>query len=90
MVKPAGEGETVSFTEALRLKQVGLLHADAATPGQEVGGVVPSEEGTWRGVPLARHRLGGEELSGGGGTKTERTVSHRDKNLMKSRSPLRF
>lgn len=77
VVKPAGEGETVSFTEALRLKQVGLLHADAATPGQEVGGVVPSEEGTWRGVPLARHRLGGEELSGGGQKQKENCVSQR-------------
>lgn len=41
------------FTEALGLEQVGLLHADVAAPGQEVGGVVAGEEGTRRGVALA-------------------------------------
>lgn len=39
--------------EAFRLKQVGLLHTDVSAPGQEVGGVVASKEGAWRGIPLA-------------------------------------
>lgn len=53
-----------ALTEALRLKKVGLLHTDVATPGQEVGGVVTSEEGSWRGVPLTCHLPRGEQLSG--------------------------
>lgn len=53
-----------ALTEALRLKQVGLLHANVATPGQEVGGVVASEEGTWRGVPFTCNLPRGKELSG--------------------------
>lgn len=55
---------TPALTEALRLKQVGLLHADEATPGQEVGGVVASKEGTWRGVSLTCNFPRGEQLSG--------------------------
>lgn len=53
-----------TLTEALGLKQVGLLYANVATPGQEVGGVVASEEGTWRGVPLTCNFPRGKQLSG--------------------------
>lgn len=53
------------LTEALGLEQVGLLHADVAAPGQEVGGVVAGEEGTWRGVALARYLPRGKQLKGG-------------------------
>lgn len=54
----------MALTEALRLKQVGLLHANVATPGQEVGSVVAGEEGPWGGVPLACNLPRGKELSG--------------------------
>lgn len=53
-----------AFTEAVRLKQVGLVHADVSTPGEEVGCVVPSEEGPWRGVTLARNLSDWKELNG--------------------------
>lgn len=53
-----------ALTEALRLKQVGLLHTDVATPGQEVGGVVASEERTRGGVPLTCNLPRGEQLLG--------------------------
>lgn len=53
------------FTEAFRLKQVGLLHADVSAPGQEVGSVVACEEGAWRGIPLAGHLPCGKQLSWG-------------------------
>lgn len=53
------------LTEALGLEQVGLLHADVAAPGQEVGGVVAGEEGTRRSVALARHLPRGKQLKGG-------------------------
>lgn len=55
----------MALTEALRLKQVRLFHADVAAPGQEVGGVVASKEGTRRGVPLACYLPRGEKLRGG-------------------------
>lgn len=49
--------------ETLRLEQVGLLHPDLSTPGQEVGGVVPSKERSWGRVSLAGHLSSGEELA---------------------------
>lgn len=52
------------LTEALRLKQVGLLHADLTAPGQEVGSVVTGKEGTWRSAALERHLPGGKQLNG--------------------------
>lgn len=51
-----------ALTESLRLKQVGLLHADVAAPSQEVGGVVAREEGARGGVPLARNLPHGKQL----------------------------
>lgn len=51
-----------ALTESLRLKQVGLLHADVAAPSQEVGGVVAGEEGARGGVPLARNLPHGKQL----------------------------
>lgn len=56
--------EELALTEALRLKEVGLLHADVAAPGQEVGGVVTGKEGTWRGTALERHFSCGKQLDG--------------------------
>lgn len=58
-------GAEAVLTEALGLEQVGLLHANVAAPGQEVGGVVAGEEGTRRGVTFARHLPRGEQLNGG-------------------------
>lgn len=52
------------LTEALRLEQVGLLNANMAAPGQEVGGVVTGEEGTRRSAALARHLPRGKQLNG--------------------------
>ena len=49
-------------TQAFGLEQVGLPHADAAAPAQEVGRVVPGEEGARRRVPLEGHLLRGEQL----------------------------
>lgn len=49
--------------QALRLKQVGLLHTDVATPGQEVGGVVTSKERAWGGIPLTCNLPRREELA---------------------------
>lgn len=62
---PTGELRELLLTEALRLEQVGLLNADMAAPGQEVGGVVAGEEGPWRSAALARHLPRGKQLNGG-------------------------
>lgn len=66
------------FTEALRLKQVGFVHPDVATPGQEVGRVVTGKEGTWRGVPLTCNCPGGKKLQPEklDVSNTQRTVSN--------------
>ena len=51
-----------TLTQALRLKQAGVAHPHRPAPGQEVGCVVPGEEGARRRVPLEGHLLRGEQL----------------------------
>lgn len=64
------EQKELVLTESLRLKQVGLLHANVAAPGQEVGGVVAGEEGTRRSAALARHLPRRKQLNEKNKTKT--------------------